>query len=69
MQGLRGRIAHGRIVTDEPAPWPEGQAVLVIAVSADDIDRPEAPPALMDDVAKELATTDHARRAAMQGID
>ena len=69
MLGLRGRIAHGRIVTDEPTPWPEGQAVLVIAVSADDIDRPEAPRDVIDDVANELTTTDQARRAAMQGVD
>lgn len=69
MAALRGHFAHGQIVMDEPASWPEGQLVLVIAVSAEDFDRPEAPPELMDSVASELATTDDARRNAMQGID
>ena len=65
----RGHFAHGQIVMDEPASWPEGQVVVVIAVSADDFDRPEAPAEVMDAVASELATTHDARRAAMQDID
>jgi hypothetical protein len=69
MAALRGHLAHGQIVMDEPTSWPEGQVVIVLAVSADDFDRPEAPPEVMEAVASELATTDDARRAAMQDVD
>lgn len=54
---------------DEPTSWPEGQVVVVIAVSADDFDRPEAPAEVMDAIASELAVTDDAHRAAMRDVD
>jgi hypothetical protein len=69
MAALRGHLAHGQIVMDEPTSWPEGQVVVVIAVSADDFDRPEAPAEVIDAVASDLAVTDDARRAAMREID
>ncbi len=69
MDPVRGRIASGHVVFDGPAPWPEGQAVVVLAVSAEDLERPAAPTELIDEVAAELATRDGARRGAMEGID
>ncbi len=60
---------HGQIVMDEPTSWPEGQVVVVIAGSADDFARPEAPAQVMDAIASELAVSDDARRAAMRDVD
>lgn len=63
MESATGTIDGGTVRIDGTPPWADGQRVIVIAVPAEALERPAAPPDVLEEDAREFALRPDVRRA------